>query len=251
MNNPIRFNEIAGDSIWINYNNERKLYKDGELYKRDGTAYSGKGVKTRKDGSTKIKGFLGKAVAALDRIRTGGDSGNELIGDLQDSDQHVFIGKGCNSARGLRVSWNPSDRSGGPDETGSTKRPSFIALAHELGHAHDALDGVVDMSTCITNSYVKAIPNAEIYASHWENRIRGENGLSLRTHYSIDKGTNIGGLLNGNGASAHFSQSQTMRTGQLHLFPTIQFQTRGSVIQNRYRVVPLSGSTTILLPYRY
>uniref|UniRef100_UPI00397FAD15 M91 family zinc metallopeptidase n=1 Tax=Spongiimicrobium sp. 3-5 TaxID=3332596 RepID=UPI00397FAD15 len=242
-NNPIRFTEIAGDTIWINYKNEKIRYEDGKLYNRDGTAYNGKGLKTKKDGSTKLKGFLGKTVDALNSIRTGGDAGNELVGDLQDSGQHVFIGKGSNSTRGLRVSWNPSDKSGGPDQSGSTRRPSFIGLAHELGHAHDALDGVVDRSTWVTTSDGTAIPNAEIYASHWENRVRGENGLSLRTHYSIDRGTNLGGLLNNNGTSRHFSQSQTM--------PTIQFQTQGNTVDGTFRVVPVPGSSTMVLPYKY
>lgn len=243
-NNPIRFNEIAGDSVWINYKKERILYEDGQVYNRDGTAYSGKGLKTNKDGTTKLKGFLGKAVAALDAIRTGGDAGGDLVGDLQSSDQHVFIGQGSNGAVGLRVSWNPSDRSGGPDQTGSTRRPSFVGLAHELGHAHDALDGVVDRTTWVTTSGGKAIPNAEIYASHWENRIRGENGLSLRTHYGIDKGTNLGGLLGPGGTSAHFSQGHTM--------PTIQLQTQGTPGSSNFKVVRVPGSnTTIFLPFKY
>lgn len=166
-----------------------------------------------------------------------------MVTDLQNDSQHVFIGKGNNSARGLRVSWNPSDKNGGINQEGSTKRPAYVGLAHELGHAHDALDGTVDRTTWVTTSSGQAVPNAEIYASHWENRIRGENGLSLRTHYGIDNGTNIGSLLNTGGTSRHYTQNQVM--------PTVQFQTQGSILDVSFKVVPVPGTSTMVIPYKY
>src|SRR5690606_23768499 len=175
QNKPMRFNENKGDSLWINYKGNRVLYENGNLSNRDGTAYTGKGVKVQDDGTVKLSGFLKKAVGALNDIRSGGASGNELVSDLQNDASHVFRSEGGNGANGTRVSWNPSDRNGGPNQEGSTKRPAYVVLAHELGHAHDALDGTVDRTTWITTSNGQAIPNAEIYGSHWENRIRGEN----------------------------------------------------------------------------
>jgi hypothetical protein len=79
------------------------------------------------------------------------------------------------------VTWNPSSTEGGIDANGNRSTSSFIGLAHELAHAWDwAADGQVDTRTWFTMSDGKTIPNAEQYASHWENRIRGENGLLLR-----------------------------------------------------------------------
>lgn len=246
QNNPIRFNEIKGDSLWINYKGNRILYENGNLSNRDGTAYTGKGVKVQDDGTVKLSGFLKKAVGALNDIRNGGASGNELVSDLQNDASHVFISKGNNSARGTRVSWNPSDKDGGINQDGSTKRPAYVGLAHELGHAHDALDGSVansptDVWFRLSNN--TPVYNAETYASHWENRIRGENGLSLRTHYGIDSGTNVGSLLNTNGASNHFTQSQVM--------PSVQLQSQGSSLNGTFKIVPVPGTTTVVIPFKY
>ena len=79
---------------------------------------------------------------------------------------------------------------------------------------------------------------------HWEKRVRGENGISLRTHYGKgDNGKIIGQAINSTGSSLHFTQSQTM--------PTIQWQTQGSALDGTFKVVPVSGSTTILVPFKY
>ena len=243
QNNPIRFVEVSGDSIWIRYKKERIRYEDGKLYNKDGTAYNGKGLKTNKDGTTKLKGFLGSAVSALDKIRSGGDAGNELVGNLQDAGQHIFIGQGQNSTSVFNVSWNPSNENGGTNQLGSSKRPSFIGLAHELGHAHDWLDGSVDQTTIGTIGG-KSILGAEYNAMHWENRIRGENGVSLRTRYGTgDNGNIVGQALDGNGNSLRYTQSQTM--------PTIQWKVQGSSLNGTFKVVPVSGSTTILVPFKY
>ena len=79
MNNPMRFREVKGDSLWINYDGNRILYENGNLKNRDGSDYTGSGVTVAADGSISLSGFLKEAVGALNSIRNGGDSGNELV----------------------------------------------------------------------------------------------------------------------------------------------------------------------------
>jgi RHS repeat-associated protein len=196
-NNPILNIDINGDSLWIVHRGNKILYNNGKIYNENGTTYTGPGVKTNKDGTTKLTGFLKRAVEGLNSIKTGGEAGNELITNIQDSKEHVFVSYGSsNTTTGLRITWNPSSTEGGIDEKGNRGTTSFVGLAHELAHAWDlASDGKIDTKTWFTMSDGKAIPNAEKYASHWENRIRGENGLPLRAFYGIDNDAGVGRVI--------------------------------------------------------
>jgi RHS repeat-associated protein len=196
-NNPILNMDINGDSLWVVHKGNQILYENGKVYNKDGSAYTGPGVKTKKDGTTKLTGFLKQAVNGLNSIRTGGEAGNELIGNLQSSKDNVFIRDGSsNNTRGLIVTWNPSSTEGGIDANGNQSTSSFIGLAHELAHAWDwAADGKINTKTWFTMSDGEAIPNAEQYSSHWENRIRAEHGLPLRAFYGIDNGAGVGHVL--------------------------------------------------------
>ena len=87
-NNPIRYIDINGDSLWISYQGNNILYENGNLYNADGSSYTGAGVKkdkdgnvkTKKDGSVKLKyGFLSQTVSALNIIG-GTESGGEWLG---------------------------------------------------------------------------------------------------------------------------------------------------------------------------
>ena len=98
-NNPIRFQEIAGDSLWITFgeNNEhRALYQDGELLNADGSRYEGEGVKVTRRGNIRItNSFLKKATKALDKIvGSNDDTGIDVVGSLQDSDHNFTIAQG-------------------------------------------------------------------------------------------------------------------------------------------------------------
>ena len=195
-NNPIRFIDVNGDSIAINVSEGNvAFYENGNLYNRDGTQYTGKGVKVKKDGSIKLKGFLKSTVSALDNIRTGGSVGNNLVSTLQ-SDSDIFvIGKGKNSSVGRTVKFDPSSTQSGLDETGGRNRPAYIGLAHELAHALDWDDGSIDAGIWLTYSDGSTSRNAEKYASHVENQIRAENKIPLRAYYGIDEGKGIGRLI--------------------------------------------------------
>ena len=195
-NNPIKFIDVNGDSIAIRVSKGNvAIYDNGNLYNRDGTQYTGKGVKVKKDGSIKLKGFLKSTVSALDKIRTGGSAGNNLVSTLQSDSDMFVIGQGKNSNVGRTVKFDPSSTQSGLDETGGRSRPAYIGLAHELAHALDWDDGSIDAGTWITYSDGSTSTNAEKYASHVENQIRAENKIPLRAYYGIDGGKGKGRLI--------------------------------------------------------
>ena len=240
-NNPIVFNDIKGDSILIFSKQDKTAikYENGNLYSRDSknkwVTYNGKNVKTDKNGNTTIGGFLGKTMKALDKIRNGGTGGNELITTLQNDTKYTRISEsnGDNSSGGESgtVEWNQSNNSGGPDQNGNTYRDSYIGLAHELGHVIDGLDGTVDRTPFSPDGGTKS----DIIAMHWENRVRGENNVPLRTSYGYDSnGKVIGQALNPNGTSNYFTQPATL-----------QQQTGGA------SPTPVSSTSPIVIPFRY
>ena len=77
-----------------------------------------------------------------------------------------------------------------PDLNAAFGGGNFISLAHELAHSKDRISGTFDDSTWYKaeneNGGYDIIQKAEIYALHYENLIRAEHGLNLRTHYSLD-----------------------------------------------------------------
>ena len=100
-NNPIRFLEVKGDSLWISFgkdNANRALYQDGQLLNADGSRYEGAGVKVKKDGSIKItNSFLKSATKALGEIsQAEGETGTDVVSTLQSSDNNFTIQRGGN-----------------------------------------------------------------------------------------------------------------------------------------------------------
>jgi hypothetical protein len=171
------------------YHNGKLTWNSGANKGKDynGSAFNKKG---------ELKGFVGKAVDALNSIRTGGEAGKGLIEGLQSNTNDVTIARGDNGALGLQVTWRPGTGDSGIDQNGNTARPSFIGLAHELAHAADALDGTrVDYTTWYTPEGAnRPVFNAEKYSTHIENLIRAENGLPLRAFYgySTDGSSKVG-----------------------------------------------------------
>ena len=107
------------------------------------------------------------------------------------------------------VLFNPTKNTGGRDVNGSTQRPAYIGLAHELAHVQDIWRGTFDASTWYTTGG-KAIPKGEIYASHVENMVRAENNIPLRKFYTW---SSSGRLLNNSNDSFYYRQNGINRSG--------------------------------------
>jgi hypothetical protein len=160
--------------------------------------------------------FIIESGDALNTLRSE-DEGKKLVDGLVSSPSDIEIAnRGNNSAdmaAGEWVLWNPAGTSSAPDESGSTTRPPYIGLAHELAHIEDVKNGTINLKPwfSIVNSKGKAedIENAEIYATHKENLIRKEQGLQLRAYYAkspTGKGERQSRIVK-NGKSIYYNKS--------------------------------------------
>jgi hypothetical protein len=210
-NNPVLMIDVNGDSLWIEHRGEKILYENGNLYNQDGSAYSGKALKTKKDGTTKLKGFIGKTVNALGTISSTAEGGG-MVSELQSSDNNFSIVKASSSSfshdnatkafanqlrtdpaqaktyaalqaggvnlaggSGGTIYWNPSGTT--LPIVGGTGRNGTTDLAHEMFHGRDANQGMLD------NRVYNGISRKEWSAVYGENMVRSQLGMALRTHY--------------------------------------------------------------------
>lgn len=131
-NNPIRYIDINGDSLWIAHKGNNYLYNDGQLFNSDGSQFEGK-----------MKGFLKQTFSALSQLNATGD-GSALVSELQSSTNNFTIKNGENSFAAASASkaganlaevqavtgntagssgsggiiyWNPNSSSGGLDRS--------------------------------------------------------------------------------------------------------------------------------------
>ncbi len=228
-NNPIWFTDPLGDEVDVKHRKgflglgkkETLVYKGGSLYNKDGSDYTGK-----------VRGFLKQTVNALNNVRSskeGGEALDELessknVFTIEKSSSNDFVASspskasanipeiqdvtgntlGSNGSGGT-IHFNPYSSSGGMDLKGSTSRPAFLGLGHELFHARDANQGIMhlkgDYSNILTGkTYLyqyQGLAKAEWRAVYSENLMRMQLGMSLRTHYGLKE--TQPGVYQGNG----------------------------------------------------
>ena len=193
-NNPILYYDANGDSVWVSWHtgflwwgtDHKALYHDGKLYE-NGEEYHGN------------NSFVSSTMDALDRIG-GSQDGQVALDALDGSSDNFTITKGNSrdgnvwnpnkGGNGGTISWDPSISTSGLDDAGSYARPSFIGLAHEIGHAYNLYQakgahdwGLYDESVWYTDPKGKDIPKIEIFAMKFENRIRSACGIPSRRYY--------------------------------------------------------------------
>jgi RHS repeat-associated protein len=199
-NNPIKLTDPFGDTVLVRHGTgflglgkkEILAYADGKLSNRDGSNYTGK-----------VKGFLKNVVGALDKINS--KSNGQTLLDKFEGKKNVLIQKGSENST---INSKGSDRAfstktinysgsstGGPDVNGSDKRPNFVGLAHELGHAESGMfggsiipPGVAGQAYDPTNpdANLSNVSKDEYNAVDEENKIRTEHGVPLREYYTKD-----------------------------------------------------------------
>lgn len=212
-NNPIKFIDVNGDSLWIKSNDGQLLYENGTLYSKgnDGSLseYKGKLAKLDKEGNVKrYKGILGTTVNSLNKLQTKSEFANNIITTLQGSDNSftikpnnntlnyapVDIGNGKvgilnNNAYAFQaldqgqqlVDYAPFNQIGSGGDINWNPSTGIIGLGHELGHSYDANFGMLDSRKVEVNGGLEEI--REIRAVYYENRIRQDLGKSLRKSY--------------------------------------------------------------------
>jgi RHS repeat-associated protein len=189
-NNPLRFIDINGDSIFIFVDNHRYLYSNGQIY-----TYSGLDKKNNPIYSeyTPDKGsYLAGMQSSLTDLQFLTETGSELVSYFS-GDNHAYINN-CTNGNGIDLdaqsTSNPINI--GPELTGAEvpstsgvqQNPLWIDIGHELAHRQDRLENGANVSQpwITVNGDVKA-RETEKYATYIENRMKKEFGLPLRTHY--------------------------------------------------------------------
>jgi RHS repeat-associated protein len=227
-NNPVLINDIQGDSLWISHGNEKLLYQNGNLSTRgkDGTfsQYKGEYAKLDKNGNVKgYNGILGQTVDALNTLQTKSDFANNMINDLQNSNNNFNIMPSDTAISGFRcdlrspdgrvgalnnngyayqvleqgfnmVNYAPFDKIGEGGNIVWNPKDGFITLGHEIGHVVDSNYGMLDSRRVKFNGGIEEI--REIRAVYYENRIRQDMNMSLRKSYSDDGPKLINSLKN-------------------------------------------------------
>jgi len=200
-NNPINAIDPDGRDIVIVHRNSSLKYENGKLYNENGSAYTGR-----------VRGFLQKTLNALETISKSSE-GLNMVSTLQSSNNTFKIEEGSSQfnasnrykayanqietdplqstvkdmkldiegGSGGVIQWNTS---GIPIQTSDgMKRDAVIDLAHEMFHALDANNGMLD------DRRESGVKRSEWQATYRENILRGELGKPLRTNYrhSVDE----------------------------------------------------------------
>ena len=208
-NNPVNFIDVKGDTIrrkgregflgifgkkydifyddvnqvWNNYSP-----KNSSIHN---TAYNGKLLNS--DGT--YKRLLGRLTTDLKLLQSN-PIGNQLVTEIASGRTTIFIKRGSFGFKGRILSYSPGIGLGGIDVNGKRKRPSFVALGHELAHAFDIFfDGTSHFNNpgnWFKYSNGKFEGKEEIFAGNVENLIRAEHRLPQRQFYGIDGNRNVG-----------------------------------------------------------
>ena len=218
-NNPIRYIDVNGDSVWVNgyYYGYTKDYGYG-FYDKSGSLYLG--------GNDKFLNAVNSALAEMSL----GKEGASLVNELAGSNNHFYITDAINNPKkvgansfiassnrnsyanipelqavigdysgsngsGGTIYFNPSSKTSGFNTARNTDRPSFIGLAHELLHGRDANRGTLyydnDYTNLLTGAKYKAsfkrLEKNEWRATYYENVIRSQAHIPLRTSYGIQE----------------------------------------------------------------
>ena len=196
--NPIRYSDVLGDVGKINVREGSEdapkvvtltygLAQDGKsyvFYRPDGGIYEGK------------ENFVNEVSNAITRIAAT-KTGKDLVNYLMTRPEVFYFGKTKYSAINKydHIMFNPSQTRSGFDQNGSTYSPSWLILAHEMSHRRSEIDKVIlpAGNWVYVGSTQQPASWDEINATHVENKIRAENNMPLRTHYSstLDEVTDI------------------------------------------------------------
>jgi hypothetical protein len=195
-NSPIWKFDPMGDEVHITHRTgflglgkkETLNYKDGKLFKLDGTAFTGK-----------ISVFLENTMSALGEMSKAPE-GASMLSELQEPLNIFEIVKGSKNkfledhtdrayaeangqkdilpgGSGGKITFAPFQQSLRESDGAWRSRPTF-KLAHEMFHGLDANRGVMS-----TTQVVDGIIRDEFQASYRENILRGQLKIPYRSHY--------------------------------------------------------------------
>jgi RHS repeat-associated protein len=193
-NNPLFYTDPLGDTVIVNgtaafqattLTNLQSLTNDKLAMDKNGViSITSSGTEnsssTLTEGTSLLQELGGtKNVTIVET--TGGNTTTAKSGKDANVDASGKPGPGSDST----VKFNPTKTTGGVDVTGSTTRPTFIGLGHELLHSRNNARGTRDLSkaTSITDPDTGkkgTLSQSELKTRKEENLLRKEQGLPLR-----------------------------------------------------------------------
>ncbi|SFF61066.1 RHS repeat-associated core domain-containing protein [Thermoflexibacter ruber] len=181
-NNPIRYIDVNGDSIYVQYDGHNLTYRNGQFYYASGE-------RTGKVFLTKPKSFLSGVLTALNQLGSKTQKGKELVNFFSNKENNAYIKAGNKNSEGHGTITIKKDLTGSDIMTkeGIQESPLWLDLGHELAHTQDYLtngEGVYDKWLDNPKDPHDPYKQSEKYATHVENIMRAQAGLPLRTHYA-------------------------------------------------------------------
>jgi hypothetical protein len=141
-------------------------------------------------------------LGGLNDLGAKSSNGSDILGFFANDNNDAYIKENSNNANEIEsgtssnaILLNPKlEGSMMPTEKGLQKSPFWLDIGHELSHRQDY---ILD-SDAAKGEWLKIpgtddiIRNTEKTTTYWENKMREDAGLPLRTHYAVETGTGMG-----------------------------------------------------------
>ncbi|WP_239987126.1 RHS repeat-associated core domain-containing protein [Flavobacterium tibetense] len=195
-NNPVKFIDVNGDYIYIWQGGTRFRYDNGKIFSQD------KDKGTWDEYQAEEGSYVAQILEALNGI-TMGDSnsfGAQFLRLFENENINVDIGINVSKQLDMKdrnitfddYIYTSFNQKGKVQTTDGLKDLIFhITLAHELAHglSYNLFNSSERDKPWIKanseNGLVKDVKQDEIFATMFENMIRAEQGLPIRTHYIL------------------------------------------------------------------
>jgi RHS repeat-associated protein len=188
LNNPVRFIDPDGNLITINDGQNEFRYENGktEVYNPETKSWE-----SMANSKIKMSPFVISIISSLFLLENGGGTGSSLVGYFEGRQHDIKIestSKGNEYKDGVAYI-NTSLDVQLSTVNGLQGSPLFIKLAHEMAHGMDPIKNYTPIGPWVPANEAKgnsAVSWGEVFASHIENKIRSEWGISLRNSYSLN-----------------------------------------------------------------
>ena len=212
--NPVMMVDPDGAWIEIQYGESLYRYDSGSLYRYN------KSTALFEECDIQSGSFVEIVFVSILQLLNS-DTGADLVSFFNNDENNVRIHPGetpdANNVmeNSTKIVLNPlGSGSKIPTEIGIDESPLWLDLGHELAHRKDFIERGYDVAT---QPWLSAsIKDTEKVATHYENMIRQEMGLPLRTHYACETSdTTI--------MQAHEPSRLIKRNGKSLFFPGVSY----------------------------